>query len=305
MVNSNQQFRKEALSNFLQGVKDANIEWRDIVEVVNSTTGEEHYDSFNAPGRVIEDLGQGFTPETGVSFQYDIVNNTYTLSTGVKKDALDDDLLGAFNNRVQAMGRRMSNFQFERAMTVLTTGDANTGFDGSNFFGNSHNDYDSLDNAFTSVAASGDAVPTLSEFETQFALLLAQFFESTDRSGSNIHYDRNNLILYVGPQLETVARKMLTVQLGTSGITQVHEGDATVRVLPVNHNQDTATVKECFLIKADNGQFMKPLILQERQAMTQETWENEQDRTMNFGTSMRFEVGFGNPAYAIHQVFTT
>ena len=54
-------------------------------------------------------------------------------------------------------------------MTVMTTGDVNNAFDGSPFYGNSHNDYNVLDNSLTSVAASGDAVPTLSEFETQFA----------------------------------------------------------------------------------------------------------------------------------------
>ena len=299
-----QTFTRGARANLLQGVKAAPREWRQFCEVVSSDTQDETYDSFNAAGRVTQDLGAGFTVENGVRYNYTITNQTFTLAIGVSRDALDDDKLGAFTNQIKTLGVRMGNHPFERAMTVLTTGDANAAFDSSNFFANSHNDFTTLDNSLTSVAAAADAVPTLAELEIEWAKITAAFLEFEDRSGANVHYDGlGSMWLLTGPQLKAVGRKMLNGALTTNGQTQIFQNDAQLMTLPANHMQDTSVQKE--IITLLTNEVIKPLVLQERSAIADKTWENDTSRTIYFGAESRFTVGYGNPAAAIHHVFTT
>ena len=119
MAIDKQTFTRAAKAALLWGIEQAGSEWQDVADTEDSNELSETYDSFSPPGAVQEDSGPGYEPETGVRFAYTITNKTWTVSLDVKKDSLNDDQLGAFRNRIQLLGRRMSNHLTKRCFDRL------------------------------------------------------------------------------------------------------------------------------------------------------------------------------------------
>lgn len=300
MAIDQQTFTRAARAALLWGVEQASNDWQDISDTEDSTELSETYDSFSPPGSVQEDSGPGYEPETGVRFDYTITNKTWTVSLDVKKDSLNDDNLGAFRNRIQLLGRRMSNHLRKRCFDQLFAGESNASYDATNFFANSHTDWTG-DNLTTSVAAAGDAVPTLAELRAQYNTVIATMMEFTDRFGEPIWQDDEELVLIVGPNLRQVARELINAGLTGGGDTNVEAGTARLIVTP--HNEDTSTTKSFVVAKSTPG--MRPMIYQRREGISTVTDENKRKRTMFFGAEARYEFGYGHPYAAVKHQFTT
>lgn len=300
MAIDKQTFSRAARAALLWGLEDAGNDYTRLSDTETSTELSETYDSFSPPGAVQQDNGEGYEPETGVRFDYTITNRTWTVSLDVQKDSLNDDNLGAFQNRIRLLGRRMGNHLTKRCFDQLWAGESNASYDGTNFFADTHVDWTG-DNLLTSVATADDAVPTLAELEVQYNTAISTMLEYTDRYGEPIWYNDQEMVMVVGPQMRTVARQLLLNDLTSNGQTNIHKGTADLVVLP--HNEDTATVKSFIIAKTTPG--MRPMIYQQREGMSTVTDENVRKRTMFFGAESRYEFGYGHPYAAVKHQFTT
>lgn len=296
-----QLFTRGARSAFLQGLREADDMYKRLVKVVPSDRQDETYDSFSPAPRLREMTDSaGFESQVGVSFNYTLTNQSWGIGVKVTKDAFDDDKMGAYRERIRQLGSRTRQNMFRQILQTLWDGDGAASYDGSNFFAAAHNDWTG-DNAITSAAAAGDAIPTLSEFEIAYEDARALFLEFTDGMGEPIWWDHNDLALICGPRMETVANRVLKNPLRTSGESQIHKGDAEIIVTPVTN--DTGTVKEFALVRLTPDS--QPLILQERTPPREVTEDQVEDEMLFFGVKQRFTVGYYRPYSAIHQVFTT
>lgn len=300
MAFDSQNFTRGARAALLWELEQAPNDWSDLTDSEMSDFQDETYDSFSPPGAVQQDTGEGYEPESGVSFNYTITNKTWTVSLNVKKDNLDDDKLGGFQKRIGLLGRRMANHLRKRLFDQMFAGESNASYDGTNFFADSHTDWTG-DNSLTSVAAAADAVPTLAELEAEYNTIIATMLEYTDRYGEPIWQDDSDLVLICGPQLRTVCRQLLNNDLTTNGQTNIHKGTADLIVTP--HNEDTSTTKHIIVAKKTAG--MRPMIYQRRKAIETETEENVKGRSIFFGANARYEMGYGHPYAAVRHQFTT
>lgn len=226
--------------------------------------------------RIIQNLG---------THAYLLENEPYEATVGVDRDDIEDDNLGVYTPLVQELGRVSRKWPDQLLKTILQAGITNLGFDGVAFFAATHplNPAGNQSNNFTTTALSA----------TNFGVVRAAMRGFTGEDGEPLGVGESGFLLIVPPQLEDTANTIVTAAFGSSGATNVQQGQAKVLVVPELANQGTTWYV------ADVSAPIKPLIFQLRKAVqlvskTNPTDDNVfQQRQFVWGTDGRGVAGYG------------
>lgn len=192
-----------------------------------------------------------------------VENKHFELTVGVDANDVKDDNLGIYSPLFQMLGDSAAKLPDQQLKTVLQAGTTGLGFDAVAQFASTHplNPAGNQSNNFTTTAL------TTTNFGTTRAAMMAY----TGADGEPLGVMPNLLI--VPPQLEDTANTIVTAAFGSSGATNVQQGQASVLVVPELANQATTWYL------ADVSKPIKGLVWQEREPiklvpMTDVTDEN-------------------------------
>jgi phage major head subunit gpT-like protein len=182
---------------------------------------------------------------------YLLENEPYELTVGVSKRDIRDDQVGVFNPLVQEMGRQGKKWPDQTLKLLLQLGTTQNGFDDVPFFSALHplNPAGNQQNNFTATALNA----------ANFAAVRTAMRGYTGEDGEPLGV--NPQLLVVPPALEDTANTIVTAAFGSSGASNVQQGQAKVLVVPEIANQATTWYV------ADDSAPIKPLIWQLRAAI--------------------------------------
>lgn len=211
---------------------------------------------------------------------YQIKNEKFELTIGVKRDDIDDDNYGVYTPLMEAMGESTARHKEERVAEAVKNGFTKKCYDGQPFYSKSHktgeNTYSNLTNEKL------DAESFRSAREAMMSL------KNDQGKPLNIVPD----ILLVPPALERTARMILEADL-INGTTNIDKGLAKVVVWPELADEPSQWHLLC------TKRSLKPFIFQERKkakftALTKDTDENVfmKDEFI-YGVDARDGVGYG------------
>jgi phage major head subunit gpT-like protein len=214
---------------------------------------------------------------------YTLENEPYELTVGVDRDDIEDDQLGVYNPLFNELGRQSRKWPDQVVKTALQAGTSQLGFDGVAFFASTHplNPAGDQNNNFTSNTLT----------TTNFASTRAAMSAYTGEDGEPLGVMPNLLI--VPPQLEDTANTIVTASFGSSGATNVQQGQAQVLVVPELASEGTTWYL------ADTSAAIRPLLWQLRKApqFVAKTALTEDavfyDKQFVWGVDARGVAGFG------------
>lgn len=186
---------------------------------------------------------------------YQLTNRDWERTIGCGRNEIEDDVLGVFSMKVQALGETAAKHVDRQAVSALQNGATNLCFDGLSFFNNAHtlDPAGTQDNLFASTALSA----------ANYAAVRAAMMAYTDSDGQPLGVMPN--LLVVPPQLEATARTVLNAEIiqGTqAGISNVWRNSADLLVIPELANEATVWYM------LDVSKPIMPLIWQERRPVT-------------------------------------
>ena len=225
------------------------------------------------------------------AYNYAIQNKTWELTLGVRREHIEDDMLGIYDMRATLMGERVAKHPDKLMTNLLRTGHLTNCYDGQYFFDVDHPIVDST--GTTQVAsnyqASGFAL-------TQANVLTAKstMLSWTGDSGDPVAVDPR--LLVVPPQLEATARTIAYANLVANtgaGVTNITQGLFDVLVVPELAPDPTTW----YLF--DASQSVKPFIFQRRTQPNLVSLTNVNDdnvfwkREYIWGVDVRYNAGYG------------
>lgn len=188
----NQGFQKV----FLDAFGSVTPTYQQVAMVVNSTTKIENYGWLKElPGmrewvgdRVINNL-------EATSAQ--LVNKNWEHTFAVKRDDIEDDTLGIYNNIVSMQAETVARHPDELVWNLLPQGFSTTGFDGQYFFDTDHVgfDVDGNETSWSNTGGGSGAVWVLADLSRNFMKPLifqnrraAQFVSKTNPNDDNVFF---------------------------------------------------------------------------------------------------------------------
>lgn len=215
---------------------------------------------------------------------YTLENDPYELTVGVDKHDFADDNLGVYSPLISEMGRVGRKWPDQLAKAALQSGTANLGFDGLPFFSASH----TLNPA--GVQSNNlNAGGVLTEATWEAAKVAMSTYTGED--GEMLGIMPN--VIIVPPALELEAKKLFTAAYGSSGSSNVQQGEVRIVVIPELNNEPTVWYA------AYTAGPVKPLIFQLREAVSLVTKTLPTDdnvfqlRQFLWGLEGRGAVGYG------------
>jgi phage major head subunit gpT-like protein len=230
-----------------------------------------------------------------------VANKNWASGVRVHRNEIMDDKLGIVGQRIQGLARKAKRHPDDFLAKLLINGFAGTtypevgdglAYTGQLFFSNSHTlegGEETIDNlgatAFSETALES-TVQAMREYRT---------WDDKDP------LDVNPSHIIVGPKLEFTAKRLVGQTLrvrtaGDGGDTNIHYGAFEVIVSP----RLVGTYDDYWFL-ADLTQAVKPLIFQEREAITtaaQVDWSSDdmfKRGQMNFGAQARYGGGYFDP----------
>jgi len=208
-------------------------------------------------------------------YTYDLTNEPYMSGIRVPRRLFEFDQTGQLRTLTQSLGSRVSNFPDKLSFQVLGTGDANVGYDGSNFFATDHDlgDGNAQINTFDggvndddlpwSTASARDDV--IAAFQADLVSAKERMQLLTDDRGEPWHDDISPecLVIVCHPAMEFVARTAIEASIisNTGNLTVKSVGS----ILTTNYTEAfkvNGTVRKStwYLLKIDSP--IMPLVFQ-------------------------------------------
>lgn len=248
-----------ARAKYDQGVAQAKTPLMDVlVETVTSSTREQIYGFLDRVPKLRKWLGERRVNNI-VAQAYKLTNEKYEDTIGIKREDIEDDLIGLYSQRFARLGQQTKKWPEYLVRDKLQAGKAEVCFDGKMFFAADH--YTSYGkktgtqaNLFTNKALSKANFITVKQ---AMAALKGADGEPLDDWG-------DDLVLVVDPSLEDTAKSILKTSLivntaGDGGMTNTQENAA--RLLVVNSLSSEPGV---WYLADVSGE--KPLLFQQRYA---------------------------------------
>ncbi len=222
------------------GVAEQEALFPQVCMEVDSDSDQESYSFFGAITKPVRTdvksgaAGSGVARDTPFKdYSMSLRNATWVWLQSVDRDIVEDAKLDQISVRARSAADAGIAFQDERFTAVL---EANgLAYEGTAFFGGTHHGTTAAakDNDTTSAAATG-VIPSVTEFEDGFALLLAAMRGLTDDQSRIANTGNLGLVCMVDPQNERVARAVLEIGpvAGQTGNSGVFKNQAKVAVNP-------------------------------------------------------------------------
>lgn len=207
--------------SFQRGFDRTIPQYDKLAMVVNSTGAEEVYGwMLDIPrmrrwdgARIINNLKAA---------DHTIKNESFELTVGVRRDAIEDDRLGVYAPRMTAMGVQAKIFKDQLVADLLLAGDSTNGYDGQFFFDTDHPD--GKGGTYSNIQTAKPLT------ETNLELAWTAMTSLTGSDGQSLGVMPTTLV--VGPLLKMTARKILTLQTLANGASNPYNGLVDLVVLP-------------------------------------------------------------------------
>jgi phage major head subunit gpT-like protein len=274
--------------------------WRDIAMTKQSRRDIESYNWLGTPP-VMVDVTKGEVQIEGAHpFQYNIQNRTFKSVVEVKRAAFEDDTYGLISTEVQQLGEEAARHPGQLLFGLFISG--GLAFDGLAFFadtrviGRSAN----VDN----IIAGGSDPTVAANFQLQLAAARAQMRLFQDDQGRPMNLVANTIVIPAG--LEQAVFQALNANQGSilnPAIPATADGSFQASGYLVMVNPYLTDANDWYLM-CRNGA-IRPFIYQERIAPALEgiTTPNSDEGLIRdrflYAVRARYEVGYGDPRYAI------
>ncbi|WP_413190178.1 Mu-like prophage major head subunit gpT family protein [Psychrobacter sp. AT9] len=221
---------------------------------------------------------------------YSIVNDDFEVTVEVKRNDIEDDNIGQYNNMSQQAGWSAKQLPDELTSELINQGQTSLCYDGKPFFSSTHPvTVKGEDKTMSNVHNKALSAATLADAKASFGVGRTKMRSLTDYEGRNLKVKPNLLI--VGPDLEDTARTLLTADKLENGDQNIYKNTAELLVI------DDLTAGTWYL--EDTSMPVKALIIQERRkpVFVSQTDLNAPDvflrATYKFGAEARYGAGYG------------
>ncbi|WP_201594807.1 Mu-like prophage major head subunit gpT family protein [Psychrobacter fulvigenes] len=221
---------------------------------------------------------------------YSIVNDDFEVTVEVKRNDIEDDNIGQYNNMSQQAGWSAKQLPDELVAELINNGQTELCYDGKPFFSSTHPvTVNGEEKTMSNVHNKALSAATLADAKASYGVGRTKMRALTDYEGRNLKVKPNMLI--VGPDLEDTARTLLTADKLEDGDQNIYKNTAELLVI------DDLTAGTWYL--QDTSMPVKALILQERKkpVFVSQTDLNAPDvfmrATYKFGAEARYGAGYG------------
>lgn len=272
---------------YLAAMHGADPQYARVAMETPSTTEKEIYHWLGAVPGMKKLLGE-VTINNLTASNFTITNDEYEDTVAVKQANIEQDTYGVYSPLFTAMGAAAAEHPDELVSGLLLNGFAQKDYTGKNFFDTAKK-YNTADRATFDNLLTKQLTPA--NFGKARTLLKGQ----TNSKGRPMNLGKN-LVLIVGPELESTARQILNAELilqGGAAVSNVDKGTADLWVWP------RLTGSTWFL--ADLGQAIKPIIMQFEKKPTLATLDNmTSDHVFKkheflYQSYGRYNAGYGLP----------
>jgi len=258
-----------------------------LAMVTTSTSDEEKHGYLSDIPAMREFLNERIITGLNES-SYVLVNKTFEMTIGFKKDDLDDQKSGMFDIRINQMGQRAANHPVKLLIEVLELGTTDISLDGVSFYNDAHpqrgHQTGTQDNL---LAGTGT---TVAQLKTDFGVAVAALKNFEDEGGEPFDEFVTDLVVVCSPDIEVNFTEALESEL-ISNTSNAIKGRADIII-----SARLTDVDDWYLLSV--GGLVKPLVFQDRMPLMVESQENQSEsgfmrRIFVFGVSARYNVGYG------------
>tara|TARA_B100001179_G_scaffold229794_1_gene216144 strand:+ start:1000 stop:1908 length:909 start_codon:yes stop_codon:yes gene_type:complete len=221
---------------------------------------------------------------------YSIVNDDFEVTVEVKRNDIEDDNIGQYNNMSQQAGWSAAQLPDELVAELINAGQTELCYDGKPFFSSTHPvTVKGKEKEMSNVLNKALSAASLAEAKASYGVGRTKMRALTDYEGRNLKVKPNMLI--VGPDLEDTARTLLTADKLENGDQNIYKNTAELLVI------DDLKTGTWYL--QDTSMPVKALILQERKkpVFVSQTDLNAPDvfsrAVYKFGAEARYGAGYG------------
>ena len=261
-------------------------QWEQVAMLVPSNGKSNDYAWISTFPRMQKWIGEK-TIKHLAAFKYSVVNDDWQATVEVKRNDIEDDLLGIYKPQAEMAGFSAKQLPDEIVFDLLNNAFTSLCYDGQYFCDTDHQ----VNGA--SVSNKGTKkliISTLAAAQASFGAYRTAMRSFKDEEGRPLGVIPN--VLVVGPALEDTANALMTVDRLEDGKPNPYKGTCKV-VVDAHLTSDTAW----FLL--DTTKPVKPLIYQERKKpiFVQQTDMNSDDvysrGVFKFGVEARAAGGYG------------
>lgn len=221
---------------------------------------------------------------------YSIVNDDFEVTVEVKRNDIEDDNIGQYNNMSQQAGWSAKQLPDELTSELINQGQTSLCYDGEPFFSSAHPvTVNGQEKTMSNVHNKALSAESAAAAKASYGIGRTKMRSLTDYEGRNLKVKPNLLI--VGPDLEDTARTLLTADKLENGDQNIYKNTAELLVI------DDLKAGTWYL--EDTSMPVKALIIQERKkpVFVSQTDLNAPDvfsrAVYKFGAEARYGAGYG------------
>lgn len=263
--------------------------YKKVAMVVPSSNSQETYAWLSKMPRMRKWIGDKVVEKMSKQ-GYSITNDDFEGTVEVKRNDIEDDNIGQYNNMAQQVGWSAAQLPDELVAELINKGHENICYDGKPFFDGSHPvEVNGKTKNMSNVLNVALSAETAAAAKASYGIGRTKMRALTDEAGRNLKVRPNMLI--VGPDLEDTARTLLTANKLENGDQNIYKNTAELLVI------DDLKAGTWYL--QDTSMPVKALILQERKkpVFVSQTDLNAPDvfmrATYKFGAEARYGAGYG------------
>lgn len=231
---------------------------------------------------------------------YAITHVTYQGGIELRKEDFDDDQAGALSFRIAQLAEAVVENKNTLLMNALINGDATTGFDGSNFFANSHAARGDSGNADNLLAGSGT---TTANFQTDITQGIAAMLGFLKENGKPFHANPRMFQVVAPPAIMGSMEEAIGAAIvsNTSNVRNARFVIDTIYSAEIGADD----ANDWYLLHT--GGSVRPLVMTDREPASlvmDDTTTLAIDRKMRWSLAGRWKEGYGHHGNAVKIVNT-
>lgn len=275
-------------TTFIKRFQDAYTEtptfWPELATAVPSGSSQNDYGWMAAFPSMREWVGPR-TIENLKAHHYAVINKTYELTFGVKREDIEDDNLGVYSMKAEMHGEAAAKHPDELIINLLQNGESEEAFDGQNFFDTDHpeNPFDANSATYSNFQSSGCPLD-----RQNFLDVRAEMMAFKNEGGRPFGIKPNMLL--VPPALEGEAIEILEVERSnqtSAGSTTGGGNNVTFKMAEYKVLHELAGEDDTWYL----GQFdrrIKPFVYQLRRPLNITSKDSADDLVVLEDNELRF-----------------
>ncbi len=284
-------FEKGLDNVFSIGVNQYEGEYKQLAKVTTSSKASENYNNVHGFGLISEkpENVQAESDVLKVGHRRTIVNKTYSLTTSVSQEAVDDELYGVIKDIPLGLSESLNH-----TLEVHAASAYNNAFDAA--FADV--DGQPLISATHTFAPGGATYSNTLGVDadcsfTSFDALSVQIANAQDINGKRRVLKKSKLI--VSPTFERVAKEIMDSSLkpGTNN-NDINVFNSNKTDIVVSHYLTTPDY--WFIVCSEGMRDTAPIVCQKREGQRMRRWYDEHAQAEKFGITFRNAVGITDPS---------